>query len=72
MIWFWLALISLASVYGLIKWLHCFTSQSRQNFIRRFLKANDIDYYAQNENHCDPETFRIFVDQYCRQDGVLL
>ncbi len=71
-IWFWLAFVSIASVYGLVKWFHYFTLKSRKNFIRRFLKANGIDYYSENTANFDTEILRTFVDRYCRQDGVLL
>jgi len=56
----------------LIKWFHYFTLKSRKNFIRRFLKANGVDYYSQNATPFDTESLRTFVDQYCRQDGILL
>ncbi len=72
MIWFWLAFVSLASIYGLIKWFLYFTLKSRKNFIRRFLKANGIEYYSENAAHFNTEMLQTFVDRYCRQDGVLL
>jgi len=70
-IWFWLAFVSIASIYGLVKWLYYFTLKSRKNFIARFLKANQIDYHSENTTHFDTD-FRTFVDKYCGQDGVLL
>ncbi len=72
MIWFWLAFVSLASIYGLIKWFLYFTLKSRKNFIRRFLKANGIEHYSENAAHFNTEMLETFVDRYCRQDGVLL
>ena len=73
LIWFWLAFVSLASIYGLIKCFHYFTLKSRKNFIRRFLKANGIEYYSETSAHFpNNEVLRTFVDRYCRQDGVLL
>ncbi|UJR37654.1 hypothetical protein I4U23_030351 [Adineta vaga] len=71
-LWFWLAFVSFASIYGLAKWFHYFTLKSRKNFIRRFLKANGVDYYSVNVANYDTEMLRTFVDRYCRQDGVLL
>ncbi|CAF2862373.1 unnamed protein product [Rotaria sp. Silwood2] len=73
MIWFWLAFISIISIYGLFKWLYYFTLTSRKNFIRRFLKVNRIDYCSsENATRFDTEMLPTFVDRYCRQDGILL
>lgn len=80
MIWFWLAFVAAASVYGLVKWLYYFSSPARTNFIRRFLKANDIRYYSSTTSsssttdHDQLPIKRIedFVNRYCRQDGLLL
>jgi len=85
-IWFWLAFVAAASIYGLIKWLFYFSSSARKNFIRRFLKANDIHYdtsstsssttgiVSSTDDHGKPPVKRLkdFVDTYCRQDGLLL
>ncbi len=71
-IWFWLAFVSIASIYGLVKCFHYFTLTSRKNFIRRFLKANKVDYYSEKATHFDTEMLGSFVDKYCRQDGVLV
>ncbi len=62
----------MASIYGLVKYFHYFTLKSRKNFIRRFLKANGIDYYSGNATNYETELLRTFVDRYCRQDGILL
>ena len=72
MLWFWLVFLSIASIYGLLKWVHYFRLKSRKNFIRRFLKANGVDYYSANATAVDTELLRTFVDTYCRQDGILL
>ncbi|CAF1260948.1 unnamed protein product [Rotaria sp. Silwood1] len=72
MIWFWLAFVSIMSIYSLIKWLHYFTFKSRKNFIHHFLKANQIDCYSENTTHLNTEILPTFVDRYCRQDGILL
>ncbi|CAF1260925.1 unnamed protein product [Rotaria sp. Silwood1] len=83
-IWFWLAFVTIASIYGLIKWLYYFSSNARINFIRRFLKANEIPYYRSSKlpsstiginssNHQVPiKRLEEFVNSYCRQDGLLL
>ncbi|CAF0807425.1 unnamed protein product [Adineta steineri] len=71
-IWFWLAFVSIGSIYGLIKWFRYFTLKSRKNFIRRYLKANGIDYHSRHTANYDNEMLRTFVDSYCRQDGILL
>ncbi|CAF1074323.1 unnamed protein product [Rotaria sordida] len=71
-IWFWLAFVSIISIYGLVKWLYYFTLKSRKNFIRRFLKVNRIDYYLENPTRFETEMLPTFVDRYCRQDGILL
>jgi len=71
-IWFWLAFVSVSSIYGLIKWFRFFTLKSRKNFIRRYLKANGIDYYSEHVTQAETEILRTFVDNYCRQDGILL
>ena len=86
LIWFWLAFVVLASLYGLTKWLYYFTSIARINFIRRFLQANNIRYYTSSKSSSitgmkstkdDPsetstKTLEEFVLNYCRQDGILL
>ena len=85
MIWFWLAFVAAASIYGLFKWLFYFTSNARANFVRRFLKANDIRYFSSSttssstgigssHDHDQAPIKRLedFVHSYCRQDGVLL
>jgi len=86
LIWFWLAFVAAASIYGLIKWLYYFSSSARTNFVRRFLKANDIPYYtsstsssttgigSSNDHHNQAPIKRLeeFVNSYCRQDGLLL
>jgi hypothetical protein len=86
MIWFWLAFVAAASIYGLVKWLYYFTSSARTNFVRRFLKANDIRYYtlstsssttgigSSHDHHDQAPIKRLeeFVNNYCRQDGLLL
>jgi len=86
LIWFWLAFVAAASIYGLIKWLYYFSSTARKNFIRRFLKANGISYDtastsssttgigSSNGDHEKPRVKSIveFVDSYCQQDGLLL
>ncbi|CAF2059883.1 unnamed protein product [Rotaria magnacalcarata] len=71
-IWFWLAFVVLASIFGLVKWFHYFTLSSRKNFIRCFLQANRINYFSENTTSFDIEMVRTFVDRYCRQDGILL
>jgi len=85
-IWFWLAFVAAASIYGLLKWFYYFTSNSRTEFIRRFLKANDIQYHSVSSTSSSTTNFgnggdhhqqpikRIdeFVNHYCRQDGILL
>lgn len=80
LIWFWLAFVAIASVYGLIKWLYYFSSSARTNFVRRFLKANEVNYYSPSStkssttDHDQMPMKRIedFVNRYCRQDGLLL
>ncbi len=86
MIWFWLAFVAAASIYGLIKWLFYFSSTARTNFIRRFLKANAIPYFSTSnsssttgigsttDQHDQAPIKRLdeFVNSYCRQDGLLL
>lgn len=85
LIWFWLAFVAVASVYGLIKWLYYFTLGARSNFVRRFLKANEIRYYTSSTSssstgigsttdHDQVPVKRVddFVNNYCRQDGLLL
>jgi len=85
LIWFWLAFVAGASVYGLIKWFYYFTSTARINFIQRFLKANEIQHdtpstsssttgIGSSNDHNVPPVKRIdeFVGNYCRQDGLLL
>ncbi|CAF1469700.1 unnamed protein product [Adineta ricciae] len=71
-LWFWLAFVAVASIYGLLKWFHYFTLKSRKDFIRCFLKANGVEYYSENVSNYDIELLRTFVDSYCRQDGILL
>jgi hypothetical protein len=82
LIWFWLAFVAAASIYGLIKWFYYFTISSRTNFIQRYLQANEIRYYkssrsviSSNSEH-DEQTpkkhLEDFVENYCRQDGLLL
>jgi len=81
-IWFWLAFVAVASIYGLIKWLFYFTENARTNFVQRFLEANDIRFYkssksimSSNGNHDDdlPRKYlNDFIEHYCRQDGLLL
>jgi len=85
-IWFWLAFVAIASIYGLIKWLYYFSLTARTNFIRKFLKANDIPHEisstsssstrigSNNSHQGETRTKRIdeFVTGYCRQDGLLL
>ena len=86
MIWFWLAFVAAASIYGLIKWLYYFSSPARTNFVRRFLKANDVRYVTSStsssttgivsttDHHDQAPIKRLedFVNSYCRQDGLLL
>jgi hypothetical protein len=84
LIWFWLAFIAAASIYGLIKWLYYFTINARLNFVSRFLKANEIRYYSSSlsttgiSSTIDPDDqtpikrLEDFVNCYCRQDGLLL
>ncbi|CAF2447870.1 unnamed protein product [Rotaria sp. Silwood2] len=83
LIWFWLTFVAVVSVYGLIKWLFYLPSCARINFIRRFLKANDVTYYRSStssstmdidsSNHQAPvKRLEEFVNSYCRQDGLLL
>lgn len=73
---------------GLIQWLYYFTSHSRSQFIARFLQANEIRYYSTSTpsslsttgiaSHSDQEDpvpikrLEDFVNNYCRQDGILL
>jgi hypothetical protein len=73
-IWFWLAFVSIASIYGFIKCLQYFTLKSRKNFIRRFIKANNdcLSHSPENIILFDTNILRNFVDRYCRQDGILL
>jgi hypothetical protein len=83
LIWFWLAFVAAASVYGLIKWFYYFTTNSRRNFIQRYLQANEIRYckssmtvISSNSEQDEPTTpkkhLEDFVENYCRQDGLLL
>lgn len=81
-----MAFVAIASIYGLIKWLHYITSSAQKNFIRRFLNANDIPYHTSSttssttgigSSHSRDVQTRIkrledFVGSYCRQDGLLL
>ncbi|CAF0803749.1 unnamed protein product [Adineta ricciae] len=81
-IWFWLAFVTIASVYGLVKWFYYFTSNARINFVQRFLEANEIRYSKsskarlmiknQDDDHAPVKRVDDFVDHYCRQDGLLL
>jgi len=85
LIWFWLAFVAIASIYGLVKWLYYFTSGARNNFVRRFLKANEIRYYTSStsssstaigsttdQDQAPVKRIDDFVTNYCRQDGLLL
>jgi len=83
LIWFWLAFVAIASIYGLAKWFYYFTTNARTNFIQRFLQANEIRYYSsstpsslsRNSQHDDQTPIKRledFVNHYCRQDGLLL
>ena len=81
-IWFWLAFVAIASIYGLVKWFYYFTSDARINFVQRFLEANEIRYSNssktrlmiknQDDDHTPVKRVDDFVDHYCRQDGLLL
>ncbi len=83
LIWFWLAFVAAASIYGLIKWFYYFSSTARKNFVQRFLKANDIPHdtsstsssttgIASSNDQAPVKRIDDFVDNYCRQDGLLL
>jgi hypothetical protein len=87
LIWYWLAFVAAASIYGLIKWLYYFSSTARTNFIRRFLKANEVPYFTSSSasssttgigstndhnNQAPVKRLEEFVSNYCRQDGLLL
>jgi len=77
LIWFWLAFVAAASIYGLIKWFYYFTTNARNNFIKRYLKANEIGYFVRSNNERNEQTtsrkhLEDFVENYCRQDGLLL
>ncbi|CAF0902754.1 unnamed protein product [Adineta steineri] len=82
MIWFWLAFVAITSVYGLIKWFYYFTTSARINFVQRFLEANEIRYYKsstprlvlknEHDDHTPYKRVEDFVENYCRQDGLLL
>lgn len=72
LVWFWLAFVSIASVYGLIKWVLYFNLRSNKNFLRHYLKTNGVDYYSDGVTQLDPELLRTFTESYCRQDGMLL
>jgi len=75
-IWFWLVFVVIVSVYGLIKWLYYFTIQARMNFVQRFLEANEIPFYKSsiltNDDQGVIRRLEDFVENYCRQDGLLL
>jgi hypothetical protein len=79
LIWFWLIFVSIASIYGLIKWFFYFSSNARINFVQRFLQANSIRYYKSStpsscdtDDHLPIKRLEDFVHNYCRQDGLLL
>lgn len=83
MIWFWLAFVAIASLYGLAKWFYYFTSIARIDFVRRFLHANEIPYYrsslssstmgcSADSDQAPMKRIEDFVKNYCRQDGLLL
>jgi len=79
-IWYWLAIVAIASIYGLIKWFYYFTTNARINFIQRYLQANEIRYYKSStpsslltsDDQMPMKRLEDFVDHYCRQDGLLL
>ena len=81
-IWFWLAFVAIASIYGLVKWFYYFTSSARMNFVGRFLQANEIRYSKtssprlmlkdEHDDHTPTKRLEDFVENYCRQDGLLL
>jgi len=83
LIWFWLAFVAIASIYGLIKWLYYFSNGARTNFVCRFLKANEIRYFTSSSSLSSTgvsstdepmpiKRLEEFVQSYCRQDGILL
>ncbi|CAF3362030.1 unnamed protein product [Rotaria socialis] len=80
-IWCWLVFVAIASIYGLFKWFFYLSSCARINFIRRFLKANDVPYCYRSSSSMGTDSngdqvpikrLAEFVNSYCRQDGILL
>jgi len=77
-----LAFVAIASIYGLIKWVYYCTKNAQMNFIQRFLEANEIRYYEsstsrlvlknEHDDQIPVKRLEDFVDNYCRQDGLLL
>ena len=81
-IWFWFCLIAALSVYTFFYWLFTFSSSSRMNFIKRYLKVNDRLGGFVNDHHSSSSTtsssivdlkiLDAFLYEYLKQDGVFL
>ncbi|CAF0933764.1 unnamed protein product [Didymodactylos carnosus] len=63
-LWFWLTFVAIVSIYGLLKWFYYFTIRSRIQFIEEYLKVHS--------HHSSPQQLKLFLKDYCRQDGLLL
>lgn len=73
-IWFWYAMVAALSVYSFFVWFFNFTSSSRTQFVRRYLRFNDrLPYnHTSSGNIIDTKMFEAFIFEYLRQDGVFL
>ena len=76
-----MCLVAALSVYTFFLWLFTFTSRSRMNFIKRYLKVNErLGYVAHHHSHhhwssstiIDAKILDAFVYEYLKQDGVFL
>ncbi|XP_013382927.1 innexin unc-9-like [Lingula anatina] len=66
-IWFWLAFVTLATVFGIVTWVRLLFPADRRKYIKKYLKLT-----GQIHSNTDSGLVKVFVYQYLRQDGVFI
>jgi hypothetical protein len=68
LLWFWLIIIAVLTVYNFLRWAFLLLPAKRESFFEKYLKVAGI-YGQSKENRYD---FTPFVSEYCHLDGAFV